>query len=303
MIIFLSITTGILLFLTVCGTLQKIWWFSILEFFRLQYLIIATLFFVIAIITGHYFIAAILVFLVGYNLYRIRHFLPRLQSSDKETTLHRKILSINAHNKNTAPEKLKLLIKQTTPDLLLIMEMTDSLEDALQDVLSAYPSRLECDVRDGFRITLLGKNEFREGKITYHGPGDTPLLHAKTDIDDKEYQIYSAHPKPALNKGWSQERTIYFSEIKDVISREHDRTIMMGDFNTVPWEPWFLDFLQHTKLKSTLKDHGYRITWPTKISYVGIPMDHILVSKGVEYRQLKIGPYVGSDHFPISINL
>ena len=78
---------------------------------------------------------------------------------------------------------------------------------------------------------------------------------------------------------------------------------MMGDFNTVPWEPWFLDFLSHTQLKSTLKDHGYKMTWPTHFLPMGIPMDHILVSKGVKYKNLKIGPHVGSDHYPISIDI
>lgn len=296
------ISSIMIMLLTVLGDMKNPWWLSISDFFRLQYIIISLILALISLFQGLYIFSLCLFCATAYNLYRIRHYLPSKNKAGKENP-KRKILSINAYHKNTAPEKLAKLIHFSEPDLLLIMEMTDRLEKNLESVLSRYPEKLESDVRDGFRISLFGVSPFKKSEISYHGPGKTPLLKVITDIDGQEYRVYSAHPKPALNKTWSIERTAYFREVRDVIAQDAKQTIMMGDFNTVPWEPWFLEFLSQTGLKSTLKDHGYKVTWPTYFLPMGIPMDHILVSEEIKYMDLKIGPHVGSDHYPISINL
>ena len=112
--IILQICCFILVALTFCGTWQKIWWFSILDFFRLQYALAALLLFCISALYGAYVVSLICLGIIGYNLHRIRHFLPRLPDFKAPDFSNRQVLSINAYDKNTEPEKLKKVIKNGT---------------------------------------------------------------------------------------------------------------------------------------------------------------------------------------------
>jgi len=295
------IITFALLFFTIAGFFRGVWWFSLLDFFRLQYAILAFFMILLGLSLGH-FVAALLCFgIVALNFYRMRKFIPKISKS--HSSHEKTIVSVNAHEKNGSPEKLEALIIEANPHVLLVMEMTDDIEEALKEALSHYEYKLSNPVRDGFRIVLYSKTPLIHDQVTFYGPDDTPLLQAQTEINGCLYQIYSAHPKPALNKKWYRERHDYFSEIEKVITQEGLPTLVMGDFNSVPWETHFLQFLSNTGLKSSLSGHGYKITWPVYVPILGVPMDHILLSKDIEYSGLRVGPYVGSDHHPISLSL
>lgn len=216
---------------------------------------------------------------------------------------NKKIFSINAYKDNRSPKELETIIQAANPDILLIMEMTEDLHKALAGTLQNYRYVLASNVRDGFKICLFSKHPLSDEKVSYHGPDDTPLLHASTQINGKTFRLFSAHPKPALNAQWYKDRHTYFQEIEQIISNENTPVIVMGDFNSVPWEGHFSRFLENTNLKSTVEGCGYKVTWPVFFPILGIPMDHILISKGVEYFDLSVGPYVGSDHYPIGINI
>lgn len=296
------IIAALLLFILTCaGFLKWAWWFTILDFFRLQYACAAILVFILSL----WFFNPLALCLCGVitfiNLYRVRHFLPRFSSG--KIYQNKDILSINAHKENIALDKLKSLIEGADAHIVLIMEMTDEIETALGSTLNHYPYRLEHPVRDGFRICLLSKAEMTEPNISFHGPGDTPLLQADITVKGKAYHVFSAHPKPALNKAWHQERETYFAEIKPIIASSTLPVIVLGDFNSVPWETHFTAFLEDTNLRSTVEDTGYKMTWPVYFPLLGVPMDHILLTKGIGFSDLHFGPYAGSDHFPITINL
>ena len=303
LLIILSILTTTILLLTLLGYSKLVWWFTILDFFRLQYACVAFLLLCGSIFIGSIPLSLVNALLVCTNIYRIRHFFPHLPHKPVQDA-NKTIFSVNAYKDNHDPEELREILQKTDPQLLLIIEMTEHLEKKLITEFSNYAYRLQTPVRDGFSICLLSKEPLEDTDITHHGPGNTPLMRARTKINGKNYQIYSAHPKPALNKKWSEERHQYFSEIQEIVADKNgEPVIVMGDFNSVPWEKHFVTFLTKTNLKSTIKDQGYKVTWPVYFPLMGIPMDHILMSHGENYSNVQVGPYVGSDHYPLSLNL
>ena len=296
------ILTFLLVFATIAGFLSRPWWLSIVDFFRLHYACVALILLCSSILYMDWLLMAANTAVIAVNMFRIRHFLPNFNSTG--IVQQKKIMSVNAYKDNKEPQALAQTIHEADPDVLLIMEMTGRLQAALLPVLERYSYSLETPVRDGFKICLFSKNPLDDKEISHHGPGDTPLLHAKTHINGKLYQVFSAHPKPALNGAWHREREIYFSEVEKIVAQVNELpVIMMGDFNAVPWEPDFQRFLKHTGLQSTIEGYGYHMTWPVFFPLLGVPMDHILISRNKKYDDLHIGPYVGSDHYPISLNL
>jgi endonuclease/exonuclease/phosphatase (EEP) superfamily protein YafD len=300
----ISVLYGVMIALglvSVAGFSKARWWFSVLDFFHLQYAACALLIGVYALWVGAWLLAGLGVLIIAINLYRMRSLMPR--SLKPYNHKNKDVMSVNAHDKNKRPEKLDRAIKEADPSVLLIMELTEDIRKYLRPSLSRYPHCLQTPVRDGFSICLLSKEPLEETGIDYLGPDETPLLKGNTRINGKLYRIYSAHPKPALSKEWSEVRNEYFARLGQEIRSSGLPTHVLGDFNSVLWEQHFRSFLDKAELESTLQGHGYKVTWPVYLLPLGIPMDHILVSKDIAYSKVSVGPYVGSDHFPVSINL
>ena len=291
-----------MVFLSLAGLLGPLWWpFKIADFFRLQYAVLSFILALASFYFGQYETAVVAIGLVVLNLFNIRHYLFKTRKAfDADGA---KILSVNAFRDNFEPDNLEKYLFEEKPDLLLIMEMTDKLNDHLTEALKDYEFRLETPVRDGFRIALLSKSEMKNAQITHHGPNDTPLLYAQINLKGKEYDVYSAHPKPALNQEYAKEREIYFQDIEEIFKENKHPCLLLGDFNSVPWERHFVKFLRKTKLQSTLYRNGYTLTWPVFMPLMGIPMDHIIVCDQVKFSKFHRGPFVGSDHFPLVLTL
>ena len=71
---------------------------------------------------------------------------------------------------------------------------------------------------------------------------------------------------------------------------------ILGDLNVSPWSPHFGGLLRES-------GRGVQATWPTNLAPMRIPIDHCLVSPDVSVVGRRVGPDVGSDHFPIVVDV
>ena len=46
-----------------------------------------------------------------------------------------------------------------------------------------------------------------------------------------------------------------------------------------------------------------RATWPSGLILLRIPIDYCLVSEGIGVMDVQVGPDIGSDHFPLIVDL
>lgn len=295
--------TGFLALLTFLPMVTKRWVSSVLTFFRLQYAVIALIFALYLLFTGAYLLGGINIVLMIVNLVKIRKFLKLSRSKIKKTT-KRQFMSINCYKENSNAHRIVELILEAMPEVLLLMEVSKENKAELKDIMEIYPHQMSVSVRDGFEIHLLSKHELLNQKVLTFGEAGTPMLSADIYFNDEPLNIYGVHPRPSLSNDWHKARLSYFEDVKSELEkRKHENIIMMGDFNSVIWEDHFEKFLKDTRLKSTIDQELYCITWPTFFPIMGIPMDHILVSEKLYFNSIYIGPFIGSDHYPISMNL
>ncbi len=291
-----------LLILTFAGYLGRYWWgFKVIDFFHMQYAVLSLLVAIYANVNANYDVGAVLTVFAALNLFRIRHYIWERDEDSFEGGF--KIISVNAYRKNFCPEKLGKYLEEEKPDILLVLEMTDNLRKEIKSVVSQYKYKHETPVRDGHTICLLSRHKLSKKKITKHGGHDTPLLSAIVKLANKEYQIFSAHPLAALNADYAKDRELYFSEIEKYFESHSMPVLVLGDFNSVPWEKHFMKFLKKAHLKSTLWNTSYTVTWPAVFPFMGIPMDQILVNDQIEHKGLRRGPFIGSDHYPICLTV
>ena len=79
--------------------------------------------------------------------------------------------------------------------------------------------------------------------------------------------------------------------------------ILMGDLNTSPWSHCFGRLLSRAKLVDSSRGRGVEATWPTNLIWLRIPIDFCLVSEGIAVKDKQVGTDIGSDHFPLIVDV
>lgn len=79
--------------------------------------------------------------------------------------------------------------------------------------------------------------------------------------------------------------------------------ILIGDLNTTSWSYYFKNFIKAMQLVDSRKGFGLQTTWPSILPIMAITIDHILISPDIKVLNHKIGPHIGSDHYPVFVEL
>jgi len=77
----------------------------------------------------------------------------------------------------------------------------------------------------------------------------------------------------------------------------------VGDLNVTPFSPHFQRLLHAGGLHRCVPDGELTPTWPARFPPLFIQIDHCLATAGVQAWNFEVGEYVGSDHYPISIDV
>ena len=78
--------------------------------------------------------------------------------------------------------------------------------------------------------------------------------------------------------------------------------VLAGDLNVTMWSPHYIDFIRTSGLTNARDGYGIGGTWPS-IPLLGLPIDHILTTKGSWIGDFRVHSGVGSDHLPVSVEL
>jgi endonuclease/exonuclease/phosphatase (EEP) superfamily protein YafD len=79
--------------------------------------------------------------------------------------------------------------------------------------------------------------------------------------------------------------------------------ILVGDFNTSLWSPYYYKFVEKTRLINGRRGFGVQPSWPTDLPIFYIPIDHCFVSPEFQVLNSRVGENVGSDHLPLITDL
>src|SRR5262249_6462450 len=78
--------------------------------------------------------------------------------------------------------------------------------------------------------------------------------------------------------------------------------IIIGDLNSTDGSAHFRDLLRVSGLRDSRLGFGRQPSWPT-MGFYRIAIDHALVSDDLAVVDRRPGPNVGSDHFPLILDL
>ena len=298
---FLLLLLIIFFFLSFFGDTH--WTFDLLSHFRL-----------------HFFLAAFSLSLLALFLRRPYIFYPALilcfvilvfsgpywsssqhikESSKSYNSLSLMTFNVWKDNENFQPTLA--YIRKTHPDIVGLIEVDHSMDQALQSLRDLYPYYYSKPEEGRFGLALMSRHPF-EVMDTSPYSFNEPVITVKLTTQSRSNPIHLVllHPRPPINKAFTESRNDDFDTLSSWIQNlGDDPLIMMGDLNATRWSPSLSRLIKTNNLVGTqgIWSPG---SWPSELGYFGIRIDHIFFKNFKGAPDLSVGPNLGSDHRPVN---
>ena len=233
-------------------------------------------------------------------------FLPASQtaisSNDTQTI---KIMSFNVLGSNQQYDDVIAEINRHDPDVLIVVEYANLWHAALERIHAAYPHRLQEPRWHGFGIAIFSRLPIVKKTVspTAGSRFDSPLVAATVNVGDRALRIAGVHFLSPRDRLRLDIRNQQIRETGHLLSSDSVPTILVGDFNCVPWSPFLSNFLARTEYRDSRQGFGYDATWHANRGFLRIPIDHAFVSPQVQVHNRTVGQSAGSDHFPVIVEV
>lgn len=300
----LTLFGAVLGMLTLISVLGDLWWlFELTTHFPLQYGVILGAV-SLSLAGGRRFkTAALFGALAVFNFSRISsRYLPQENPSGMFAGKLR-VMEINVETSNIRYDLVKNLVLKEAADLVLFLEVNARWVKELKELRSLYPHAVIEWREDNFGMALFSKRPLARSETLYLGEAEVPSIWVELKTDGGLFRLLGTHPVPPGGAEDTRLRNDQLGQIATLLHNTKEPIILIGDLNTTPWSPQFQRLLKKAKLVDGGRGQGYLGTWPTDYWPMRIPLDHCLVSPGLKVINQRMGPKVGSDHFPLIVDL
>ncbi len=229
-------------------------------------------------------------------------FVPRFQQPEAASSDVTRIVSINVHCQNRTDMALEDFLRESDPHVVAIQECTPFWRNVMQGLSDVFPHQHFVVREDAFGLGIISRIPLTKVR-TVQLPGRIPLLLAEGKVSGQSVTIVAAHLFPPRDDSHGMLRNQQFQKLADIVRQIDHEVILVGDLNCTPFSPYFQDFLRDSRLKDSRTGTGIQPTWPSDLFWLRIPIDHGLVSEGVQVIDLNVGSSIRSDHFPVILDL
>ncbi|REG92779.1 endonuclease/exonuclease/phosphatase family protein [Algoriphagus antarcticus] len=218
------------------------------------------------------------------------------------------VLLINVQMSNTNSEALIDLISRKSPDLVLAMEVNERWNEALSGLKKDYPYIQEAVNEKAYGMVLFSKFPFRKKEVNYINNENVPSFESSIMLNQTtEINLDCLHPVPPThyknlpdNEGQKEVALLILGE---KIKGRTNPTLVIGDLNEVVWSHVDRSTGTENLLFDVRIGRGFYNSYDATNILMRWPLDHIFVTKEFQLQKLERLPKIGSDHFPIFVEL
>ncbi|GAB5513398.1 endonuclease/exonuclease/phosphatase family protein [Rhodopirellula baltica] len=228
--------------------------------------------------------------------------------ADEESVNQRRfrLLVTNVEMENDRFEQWSQVIRDTDVDMVIAAEIDDSWKPILEELKPIFPHQIIYPQDNWYGMAMLSRLPIRESEIRFRIQDDIPSIDAMVELPSgEEIRVIGVHPRPPEpirdNDATARdaELVIWGKELA-----EDDRPIVIGgDLNDVAWSPSTRLFLRLSQLLDPRRGRGFFNSFHADHIWMRFPLDHVFHSTHFGVRDLQRLGHVGSDHFPILIDL
>lgn len=208
------------------------------------------------------------------------------------------VATFNVHMGNHDTTTLARWLTETKPDVLVLHEVSPEYAKGL-DAITGYPFRYLVPRNDPFGMAVLSRFPLAQAQTLEDGDG---LQHIETQLDwnGQPIRLTAWHPMPPISQYDHTKRNQQLQALAKAAKASGQPAIVAGDLNATPWSNAFSKLDQAGLRRAS----GLAPTWPAVgYGWIGIPIDHVLVTQQWSVVKREIGPNLGSDHLPVLVRI
>lgn len=223
-----------------------------------------------------------------------------------------RVMSWNVWIGNQSHSEVLRAIRERDPDVLVLIEVGPWHRESLGELLQVeYPQSKWIPQSNARGIAMLSRIpgvEFRE--IDLAGMG-MPAIEGRVPVRGAQrgFRILGVHTSSPNLGGRTAQRDRQLDFMRRWVLESSEDALVIGDFNITPWSKPFREMLNgdgadQAKLRDSRDGRGFFATWPSGLGWFGIPIDHALVTEGIEVHSRAAGaPLRESDHGWIDVTI
>jgi endonuclease/exonuclease/phosphatase (EEP) superfamily protein YafD len=287
----------------------------ILVWFRWQYLVAllccAT---ATAFLRNWTLLALCLLFSVPNAVALAPYYLPngRPDSAEKQ---HLRICQVNVNYANPNHDKVIAYIKRCNPDVILMQELTQVWADAIEEAFPEYRHITKVPRPDAYGIGTFSRLPLTRDDVKRYGELEYPCAVSWIRWNDTDVKITNVHLLTGTNPRHLYGQTRQFAELTRDTHSAGGAQIVAGDFNAPIWSSGIQKLLAAANLHNSADGFGWQPTWPQDLwasamlgvpvpdDIIRVPIDHCLVSDQLLVTGFSVGNDIGSDHYPVCIDI
>ncbi|WP_369996073.1 endonuclease/exonuclease/phosphatase family protein [Winogradskyella sp.] len=289
------------------------WWIRIFDFPHIQLTFLTALALLIYFIKfdfkslGDY---AFITVLIACFIFQFVKFFPyttfapdeMLKATDNANN-NLSILTANVYQDNEDTQVIIDALNSSNADIMVLTEANNRWRDEIVSAISdAYSYKVEYPLDNTYGILLYSKLKLIDPQLKFLVEDDIPSIHTKaiTRLGDtiKIHAIHPTPPMPQHNPRSTDRDAEMMIVAKEVMDTQHP-TIVVGDFNDVPWSSTNQLFKKVSKTLDPRIGRGIFSTYNAKKFLLRWPLDHIYCTKEFRYKSYKVYNETSSDHFPV----
>jgi len=282
------------LLISLLGLISRPWWFELFGHARVTYLLLGMC--LLPLVRER---SAVVLWL-GCFVINAACVLPLYFGKVAAGPARGKLLLCNALSQNPTPERVLALLEQEQADVVVLLEVSQALLETLAPVLPKYPGQVLLPREDNFGMALLSRQGLSGVQVLESG--SPPTIVADTLVAGRQLHLVGAHPVPPIGGEYARLRDETVARLGQHLQNCPRPFVLLGDLNNTPWSPSLAPI--RNQAVTARAGFGVLTTWPSVFPpFLRIAIDQCFVSPGVGVVECRVGPQVGSDHFPLAVGI
>lgn len=288
---------------TLFGLLDRyLWVLELADVFRVQYLAVLLAAGFAALLLRRLRLAGVAGALAVLNAAVIGvSFAPPASAAAGAGIGNLRLLVANVEVGNTRFAAVERLIARSDADVVGVTELTPRMASHLARAFPGYHARLVAPRPDAYGVGIFSRVPLLSARVAHYPAGGPPTIVARVRVAGEPVTVVVTHVHTPFAG------SIHVRHLRALANARPglgERLAVCGDFNTPPWSGPFRRLERDTGLASLYGPGAWTAySWPTWSPVLRVPIDNCLVSDGLVVRSHHDGPRVGSDHFPLVVDL
>lgn len=216
-----------------------------------------------------------------------------------------RLVTFNLWFRNDDLARAAAFLEASRADVIALQEVEVARIDAIAKFLPAFPHRVATPT-SRYALVIFSRWPIRIEELS-----GTSRLRRKTtrisrvtvDWRGTPVSFFGAHLSWPLGRRMAAARAAELEMLAANAKATPGPVLVAGDFNLTPWSPHFERFVAQSGLTDCAIGQGLLATWPAQLMPARIRIDHCFASKHWRVHRVAVGPDLGSDHLPVTVDL